>query len=251
MAKDPPQKVIPEIGSAAEPLSTYSGTYRYTRYPRTTLDKLAVFVGFTPEVEIIPKGDTLKILQWNDAIIPTADLTFYSTTYNAYRGFGRNAQGEIAYFFPAGISSFHKLNWYEPINFQMYWIGTIVLLLLSSIIVSAIRKVFVRKNKSHLVKKVINLIAVLIILFLALTAYVLINTDPQEFFYGIPLLVKIALVLPFLFIPLELYSIWLLIKVWQSKALGTFDLVYQSVIVIVALTIIPWLMYWNLIGFNY
>ena len=171
LAEDPPQIVIPEIGSAAEPLTSFAGTYRSTRYPRTTLDKLAVFVGFAPEVEIIPKGDTLKILQWNDALIPTTDLTFYSTTYNTYRGFGKNAKGEIAYFFPAGASSFHKLSWYEPINFQLFWIGTIVLLLLSSIIVSVIRIIFVRNKKSQLVKKIINLIAVLNILLLALTAY--------------------------------------------------------------------------------
>ena len=30
-----------------------------------------------------------------------------------------------------------------------------------------------------------------------------------------------------------------------------FDLIYQSVIVVAALAFKPWLMYWNLIGFNY
>ena len=251
LAEEPPSKVIPEIGSAAEPLATFSGTYRYTRYPRTTLDKIAVFIGFAPEVEIISKGDTLEIVAWNDKLIPVSDLTFYSTTYNTYRSFGRNAKGKIAYFFPGGASSYHKLSWYEPVNFQMFWIGSIVLILLISIIVSVIRKVFVRNKKGHLIKKIIFPMALLIILFLALTAYVLINTNPQEFFYGIPLIIKITLVLPFLFIPLELYALWLLIKVWRSKELGTLDLMYQSIVVVAALAFIPWLMYWNLIGFNY
>ena len=251
LAEKEPPKVIPEIGSSAEPLATISGTYRYTRYPQKTLDKLAVFIGFAPEVNIVSKGDTLEIVEWNDKLIPISDLTFYSTTYDTYRGFGRNAKGEIAYFFPTGTFSYHKLSWYEPVNFQMYWAGSIVVLLLISIIVSVIRRLFIRNKKSHLLKKIIFPTALLIILFLALTAYVLINTDPQEFFYGIPLMLKITLVLPFLFIPLELYSVWLLIKAWRSKALGTFDLIYQSVVVVAALAFIPWLMDWNLIGFNY
>jgi CubicO group peptidase (beta-lactamase class C family) len=244
-------KIIQEIGSVAEPLATFSGTYRYTRYAQTTLDKLAVLIGFAPEVEILTKGDTLEIVEWNDKLIPVSDLTFYSTTYKPYRGFGRNNKGEIAYFFPGGTSSYHKLNWYEPVKFQIYWVGSIVLILLISIIVSVMRKLFVRNKKSHSIKKIIFPIALLIILFLAFLVYVLIKTDPQEFSYGIPLLIKIILVLPFLFIPLELFSVWLLIKVWRAKELGTFDLIYQSIIVVAALAFIPWLMYWNLIGFNY
>lgn len=251
LAKKEPQKIIPEIGSVAEPLANISGTYRYTRYPQKTLDKLAVFVGFAPEVNIVSKGDTLEIVEWGDTLIPISDLTLYSTTYHTYRGFGRNAEGEIDYFFPVGTYAYHKLRWYEPVSFQMYWVGSIVLILLSSLIVGAIRKVFVRDKKRLLLKKIIFPTAFMIILFLGLTAYVLMTVDPQEFFYGIPMLLKITLVLPFLFIPLELYSVWLLIKVYRSKELSAFGLVYQSVVVIAALAIIPWLMYWNLIGFNY
>jgi CubicO group peptidase (beta-lactamase class C family) len=251
LAKKEPPKVIPQIGSAAEPLATISGKYRYTRYPQKTLDKLAVFVGFAPEVNIVSKGDTLEIVEWNDKLIPISDLTFYSTTYHTYRGFGRNSKGEIDYFFPVGTYAYHRLSWYEPMNFQMYWIAMTVLILLSAIIVGVIRKLFVRHKKSSLLKKIIFPAAILIILFLSLTTYVLINTDPQEFFYGIPVLLKITLVLPFLFLPLELYAVWLLIKAWRLKELGTFDLIYQSIIVIAVLAFIPWLMYWNLIGFNY
>ena len=244
-------KSIPKIGSVAEPLETFSGTYRSTRYAQTTLDKLAVLIGGVTEVEIISKGDTLEILEWKDKFVPISDLTFYSTKYKIYRAFGRNTQGKISYFFPSGISSFHKLKWYEHDKIQIYWIGSIVLILLISIIVSVIRKLFIRNKKSHSIKKIIFPIALWIILFLALIAYVLIKTDLQEFTYGMPLRLKMILVLPFLFIPLELYSVWLLIKAWRAKELGTFDLIYQSIIVVAALAFIPWLMYWNLIGFNY
>ena len=244
-------KIIPEIGSVAEPIAEFSGTYRYTRYAQTTMDKLAVLIGFAAEVKIIPNGDTLEMVEWNDKLIPISDLTFYSTKNNKLMAFGRTVKGEISYLFPSGTSSFHKLKWYEPVKFQIYWIGSIVLILLISIIVSVIRKLFVRNKKSHLIKKVNFYIALLIILFLVLIAYVLMKTDPQEFSYGIPLLLKFILVLPFIFILLEIFVIWLLIKVWRTKEPDIFDLIYQSIIVVAALAFIPWLMYWNLIGFNY
>jgi len=114
-----------------------------------------------------------------------------------------------------------------------------------------IRKIFGRDKESYLIKKINFSIALLIMLFLALISFVLIKTDPQEFLYGIPLLLKVALVLPFLIILLEVISVWLMIKNWRSKGLNTIGLIYQTTITIAALAFIPWLMYWNLIGFNY
>ena len=233
--------IIPEVGSVDDPLKTFSGTYRFTRYAQTTMDKLAVLIGFAPEVEIISKGDTLEILEWNDKLIPISDLTFYSTKYNNYRAFGKDAKGKIHYFFPSGTSSYHKLKWYEPVKFQIYWIGSIVLILLISIFASVIRKIFGRNKESYLIKKINFSIALLIMLFLALISFVLIKTDPQEFLYGIPLLLKVALVLPFLIILLEVISVWLMIKNWRSKGLNTIGLIYQTTITIAALAFIPWL----------
>jgi hypothetical protein len=241
----------PQIGPVSESLNAFSGTYRYTRYARTTLDKLAVLIGFAPEVEIISKGDTLEILEWDDRLIPISDKTFYSTKFNKYRAFGRNSFGEISYFFPSGTSSYHKLKWYEPVKFQILWIGSIVIILIISLIISLIRKIFVRNKKSNPIRKINFSISAMIILFLALIAFVLAKTDPQEFSYGIPLLIKVALVLPFLFIFLEVFAVWAMIRNWRSKKMSNLELIYQTIIVLAALAFIPWLMYWNLIGFNY
>lgn len=244
-------KSIPKMGVVEEPLTTFSGTYRYTRYARSTIDKLAVLIGFAPELEIVSKGDTLEAVEFNAKLIPISNLTFYSTTYHTYMAFGRNKKGEIAYFFPDGTQSYQKLKWYEPVKFQLYWIGSIVLILLIAIITSGIRRIFRGGKKSHLIKKVNFTIAFLILVFLSLIAFVLIKTNPQEFFYGLPLLIKILLVFPFIIILLEFFGIGLLIKSWRSRELGTFDLIYQTVIIVAGMAFIPWLMYWNLIGFNY
>ena len=242
-------KVSTKIGSVDEPLEMFTGKYRSTRYAHTTLGKLATLIGFSLEIEIVSNDSTLEVVEWNDKLVPISDLTFHSK-YDRYLAFGRNTKGEISYFF-VDTFSFNKLKWYEPVKFQIYWMGGIILILLIFIITSVVRKLFVRKRNSHLLKKINFSLASLIVLFLAMLAFVLIKTDPQEFFYGIPLLIKMALVLPFLIIPLEFVSVYLLIKAFRYKELKTLGLIYQSVILVAALLFIPWLTYYNLIGFNY
>ncbi len=249
MVEEEKAKVSPAIGSVDEPLEAFTGKYRYTWYGFTTLEKLGILIGIAPEIEIVQKDNTLEILQWNDKLIPISDLTFYSK-YDRYLAFGRGFKGDISYFF-TDTYSYHKLKWYEPVKFQMFWIGSIILILLIYIITSAVRQLFVLNKKSHLIKSVNFSLAALIVFFLSMLSYAIITTDQMEFFYGIPLLFKIALVLPFLIIPLELVSIYLLTKAIRFKELGTYDLIYQSLIAVAALFFIPWLMYYNLIGFNY
>jgi CubicO group peptidase (beta-lactamase class C family) len=242
-------KISPTIGSVDEPLEKFTGKYRYTRYAHTTFDKVAILLGFAPEIEIISRDGRLEIVEWNEKLDPISDLTFHSK-YDKYFAFGKDKNGEISYFF-ADSFSYQKLKWYEPVKFQTLWIGSIVLILVIFIISNTGRKLFVRKRKSHLINKINFSLASFILLFLSLMAFTLRTTDPQEFFYGIPMLIKMALVLPFLIIPLELITIYLLTKAIRLKELGTFDLVYQSLILVTAMFFIPWLAYFNLIGFNY
>ena len=241
-------KVSPRMGSVDEPLEKFTGTYRWTRHAYTTFDKLSILL-FGYEIEVAANDNTLEIVEWNDQMVPISDLTFHSK-YDRYVAFGRDTKGEISYFFVDDYS-YNKLKWYEPVKFQMLWVGSIVLILLIFILASAVRQLFVRNKKSHLIKAINFSLAALIVLFIAVLAFGLIKIDPQEFFNGIPLLIKIALVIPFLIIPLAFAAIYFLIKAIRFRELGAFDLIYQSLIVVAVLFFIPWLTYYNLIGFNY
>ncbi len=236
-------------GSVDEPLEEFAGTYRYTSYGSRTLEKLSVLVGVAPEIKIVAKDNTLVILPFNEKLVPISDLTFHSKS-GRYVAFGRDTKEEISYYFVEAFA-YHKLKWYEPVKFQIFWIGGIILILLIYIITSSVRKLFVRNRKSHLIKRINFLLASLSVLFIALLAYALMTMDPLAFFIGIPLSIKVALVLPFLIIPLEIVAIYLLAKIIRLKELGTFNLIYQTVIAVAVLLFIPWLMYYNLIGFNY
>jgi len=249
MVEEEKTKNKPAMGSVDEPLEAFTGKYRYTWYGYTDMDKLGIILGKALEIDIVQKDNALEILQWNDKLTPISDLTFHSV-YDRYLAFSRGTKGEIAYFFAENYA-YHKLKWYEPVKFQKFWIGSIILILLIYIIASAVRKLMVRNKENHLLKSANISLAALILLFLSMLAYTLITVDPIEFFCGIPLLLKIALVIPLLIIPLAFVSIYFLTKAIRLKELGIFTLIYQSLIVVAVLFFIPWLMYYNLIGFNY
>ena len=240
----------PEIGSVEEPLETFTGVYRFTRYAQNTVDKLAVLIGIAPEIKIVLEDNKLKILEWNDVLTPISDLTFASIYSNKYLAFGRDVDEEISYFFD-DTSSYKKLKWYEPVQFQIYWISSIVIIMSIFIIANIFAKLFIQKTKSHLIKRINFSIASLIIFSLSVLAFALIKTDPQEFLYGLPWIIKFVLLLPFLIILLEFIALYLLAKAIRYKEMTNFDLVYQSFIAVVTLFFIPWLKYYNLIGFNY
>lgn len=254
MVDEEKAKGKPDIGSVDEPLEAFAGNYRYTQYGTSSIDKLGILIS-APEIEIVQKENTLEIPQWNNKLFPISNLTFYSS-YDSYLAFGKGVKGKISYFFAE--SDFHaesyvwnKLKWYEPIKFQKFWIGSIVLILLSYIIVAAVHKLFVHNKKSHLLKSINFSLSSLSVLFIVLLAYSLMTFNSMEFFFGIPLLIKIALVIPFIIIPLVLLGIYLLIKAIRLKELKAFNLIYQALVLVATLLFIPWLMYYNLIWVNF
>jgi len=242
------EKIALKSGTVDKPLERFAGAYRSTHYGHTTFSKLGVLIGLAPEITIVSQDSTLKIPEWNLELRPISDLTFHSNF--GYLAFDRNTEGEISHFF-GQTYSYQKLKWYEPVKFQMLWIGSIILILLSYITVSAVRRLFIRNIKCHSIKYLNFSLASSILLSIVILAYGLMTTDTMELPYGVPLLIKITLVMPFIIIPLELVTIYLLTKTIRSKELGTLDLIYQTVIVITSLLFIPLLTYYNLIGFNY
>lgn len=250
MVEEEKIKNAPSIGSVDEPLESFTGKYRYSWYGTSTLDKLGILIGSAPEIEIVQKDNGLEIVQWHDKLTPISGLTFHSI-YDRYLAFGKGYNGEISYFFAESNTesyAWHKLRWYEPINFQKFWLGSIVIILLIYIIATAVRKIFVRNKKSYHLKCINFSLASLILIFLVLLTYSLITVNPIDFFYGAPLLLKTALAIPFIIIPLVLVGIYLLIKAYRFKELKPIGLIYQSLILAATLLFIPWLMYYNLIG---
>lgn len=232
-------------------LSEFEGNYRFTRYAQTTLDKLGVIIGLAPEINVLIKNNKLSIPKWDLELDNISGNTFYDFKKEKYISFDKNEKGSITYLFSSGTSSYHKLNWYENISFQINWIGGILIVLVLNLFICLFKLIFKRKSNVRKICWIEFGIAMTILLGLTLLGYVLITTDPQQFVYGVPLLLKIALILPFLTIIFQFMSLRLLIGYWRSKKIKGFRLVYHSFLFCISIGIIPWWIYWNLLGFNY
>ena len=103
----------------------------------------------------------------------------------------------------------------------------------------------------NLLQKINFAIAILVVSCLTIVGATLATIDPQEALYGMPVAVKAGLVLPFIFIPLTFFGTYLWLKEMRKNNLSGLQLIWQGVIILAALVFVPWLWYWNLIGFNF
>lgn len=230
-------------------LDLFSGTYRGTKYAYSTIDKLAVLLGLTPEIKITSDNGKLIIAESGEVLTPISEKTFYSDK-NIYRSFKIDRSGGVTYFFPDGATSYHKLKWYETIKFQLYSVGIILFMLFIFLITNLIKKLSTSKIESILNK--INMTSsILILTFILVLVTTLSTIDINELLYGVPLILKIILVLPLALIILILYTIWLFIKDWKILIIDKKYLIKQIVVAIAIVLFVPWLIYWNLLGFNF
>ena len=241
---------IPEMGNAALPLEEYAGTYRFTRYATTTLDKLAVFIGFAPEIDIEKVGDSLRIKQWNYHFRPVKDQLFFAHRDKGLMSFGTNHKNEIAYFHLDGLETYHKLAPSETISFQMIWIAVVLGICLVIILRYLWRRFTARKVNLLRSDHIQFWIAFMALLFMGVLGYSLMSTDPQEFFYGLPFILQAILVIPFLIIAALIYNMWVYVREDHVKySFG--GRIFHGLSFLIFFAFLFWLDHWNLIGFNY
>jgi CubicO group peptidase (beta-lactamase class C family) len=248
IAKIDHNKVTPKVGNVSKPLKAFEGVYRPTRYAQRTLDKVGLFIGLQPEIKISVKNDQLVINDNEEELIPISDLTFYARNQQKYVAFKEDHNGAISYYF-IDNQAFHKVSWYGSVKFQLIMIGSILLVFFLFITSSLVRLVFIKKKKSHIVGKLNLSISILSFLFIFIFGYSLMTTNPYEFFYGLPFLVKASLILPLLIILLTALSLIVIIRAIRKRKAQFWWFNYA--VTIDALFFIVWLSFWNLIGFNY
>ncbi|MGD1947825.1 MAG: serine hydrolase domain-containing protein [Croceivirga sp.] len=238
----------PQIGSVVKPLKSFSGAYRHTRYANSTVEKLGLFIVIVPEIDIGLINDSILVLGNNERLIPISNLTFFAEKQAKYVAFKENEDGDISYFF-SDNQSFHKLKWFETIDFHLWMIVTIVLVFIIFIFGCLIRQFFIIKRQMHILGKINITITFLSLLFLTTLGLVLLRTDPNDFVYGVPFILKVSLLIPPVIIALVIWSFYLLIRTVLKKKMDFWNLNY--LVNLMAILFIIWLGFWNLIGLNY
>ena len=258
--------------SSAE-LARFAGSYRWVKYPQSTLAKFSVFPPGAHNWTVAVNDDgTISFApfalggEWRYA--PVEPLVFKQISGEPLLiggvqidpgetlVFRENDADEISFaFIPLQNAGMEKLAWYEATPIHMAILGLALLSFLSVLIwpigglINRIRKKTVvatspASKQAHWLAGgigITNLIAFILLM---------INLGPI-LGIGVPLLMKVALSLFVLTSLLTLGLVVVCILAWTKWYWSIFGRIHYTAITVFAVLFIWWLNYWNLLGWNF
>jgi len=157
------------------------------------------------------------------------------------------------------ISAFRKLPWYETIPFQLSLAGFCAVLFLSAGITWLVRSLSRRFRKqrfqddrlTRLAWLVAGLVGILNLVFLIGLPLVAWRIGVWQLLSGVPAIIIALLCIPPVTTGMTLGLPTFTVLAWKNKNWSASDRVNYSLITLAALAFIPFLMYWNLLGFQF
>ncbi|WP_035140717.1 serine hydrolase domain-containing protein [Fischerella sp. PCC 9605] len=250
-------------------LESFTGTYRDLEYPRHTFAKVTA-----PFEHInINKGDNGTLLVSTPGLfflgnapklrlVPMEPLLFKRVNDDAYTAFGKDSTGNIAFAFNplwSKIGAFERVPWYETIWVQLGIVGFCAIVFLSAVIVYPIhplirylrRKRFTSQQQLNNGWVIAGLVGTLNLVFLIGLPVSLWLIGVWKLVYGVPGVVVALLCLPLVTTILSLGLLIFTALAWFNNYWSLIGRMHYSLITLAALIFIPWLAYWNLLGFRF
>lgn len=236
----------------------FTGIYQPNRYPRFTMAKLALF---NPGWRVTANDDaTLTLRGPGDMrppirLVEVEPLLFQEVNGNGYYAFDADEQGRITkLYLPDYVIAMDKIPWYGRYDLHLGLLALVCLLLLTAVLVwlggwllRRIQKRPALPPEMSRARWVAAAVAVLIPLFLVRLLMVL--SRPMDVIFGMTPALKAVLALPLLSTALTLAMLWLAVRAWRSAAWPPAARLHYAVVTGGALLFIPFLWYWNLLGF--
>lgn len=257
-----PDPSVPEPPAGSEGrASEVSGDYRSAQNPETAIDKIVSLFGVMSVEEDdgrlrmqIPETDTIEYSEVSPYVFEDVD--------------GEGPLGTLA--FPADDeehddmmfvenmpeTAFERISWYETPMFNFILLGAMMLLFLSAVIAWPINALRLRDREADedriaRVARPVAGIASGFYIVLAVSLGVALSDDPNEIAFGIPTLIELglafALIAAVLAIPAAVFAVF----AWLRGHWSTLGRIHYTLVALAAVTMIWWLNYWNLLGFQY
>ena len=258
-----------KLALTEEQLNRFTGTYRDMEYPRHTFVKVTApfkhinikkgengtLVISTPGLFFL--GNTPK-----HTLVPVEPLLFKRAEDDAFTAFGKDSRGNIAFAFNplwAKIGAYERIPWYETIWVQLGIVAFCAIVFLSASIVGLIRPLIRRlKGKRFIVEQkfssawvVAGLVGTLNLVFLIGLPLSLWFIGVWKLVYGVPGVVVALVCLPLITTVLTLVLTLFAGLAWIDKSWSFIRRSHYSLITLAALVFIPFLAYWNLLGFHF
>jgi hypothetical protein len=256
-----------------EQLERFTGTYRDVEYPHATfLKPSAVFKHIN-----IKKGDngTLVIQTpslfflnnpQNIKLIPVGQELFQRANDDALTAFGEAIEDEgtnqIKFVFNPlwpKIGAYERVPWYETAWVQLGLLGFCVLVFLSAFFIWPIRPLIRRlRGKNFQIERqpsrawlLAGLVGTLNLVFIIGFPVSLWFYGAWKLAYGVPTFAIAFLCLPLIATALTLALPVFTVQGWTNKYWSVMARSHYSLITLAALAFIPFLIYWNVLGFQF
>jgi CubicO group peptidase (beta-lactamase class C family) len=264
--KSPPPE---PISLTEEQLERFTGTYRDLEYPRHTLAKVSApfnhinikksdnstLLVSTPGLFFIGQGPQIEL-------VPIEPLLFRQVNGDITTAFGENTKGNIAFAFNPiwpKIGAFEKVRWFETVWSQLGILGFCVIFFLSAFIMWPVRPLIsLFRNKSPQVDPhqrrpwvIAGLVGTLNLVFLIGLPLSLWIIGFWKLAYGVPAVVIALLCLPLIASVLTLGLLIFTVLAWKDNYWSFIQCSFYSLVSLAAVVFIPFLAYWNLLGFQF
>jgi len=249
----------PTLQLSESQLGRYLGTYRWTRCPESSIGKM-IAAGIEAKATPAPQGFHLEFvfLPFKPAdYLPVEPLIFQSaSTADDRVAFREEKNGKISYMF-LGPLAFERLPWYETMAVQTgFGVGFMIVFLITTfgIPIAAWR----RRRKGgksfttgRLLRSATWWNAFLSLIFMSGLSAVLAKMMMTQDFFHVPLSLKLLLVIPLVTTVLTAALLLMNAAVWRPSSARLGVRIAYGFYALCAAAFIPYLLYWNMIGFNY
>jgi hypothetical protein len=272
----PDKGPVPQaVEMSEERLEHYAGSYRWVKYPHSTLGKLIALVpGAYPIVVEANSDDTSLSLSFFGAkaewrYVPVEEQHVFKRVEGGAQLLGglqvdpgdtlvfrEDQAGDVVYgFVPLQNTAFERLAWYESAEVQLGTLGTLLVLYASAImlwplgaLIGHLRKRSRTPNPSSRRAKWVGW--TLCALNLVFTLVFLLSFG-EGLAFGVPLLMRIVLVIPVITSILALISLVCTLLAWIR---GYWSAVGRLTYTLIALSSVVFLLfegYWNMLGWRF
>ncbi len=255
-----PEKPVPLQPRTDMPngFDRFTGSYRCTWYSRRTVLKLAAWSG-----AVRVTGSSVGALTVGSRPLVEVDpLFFQRVDADGSVAFRADPDGRITYMFtdqdcqPGG--AYEKLAWYEGPDFHLFLIGFFVLIFLSAHLVWAVGSLIrrLRRRRPAAPRPArrawgpAGLISTLNLIFLIGLDRAVFGNG-WDFAYGMRPVAIAWLCLPVVATFLTPLLPILAVLIWKYRYWSVIGRCHYSLVTLAALLYIPFLLYWNLLGFRF
>ncbi|BAZ09025.1 beta-lactamase [Calothrix sp. NIES-4071] len=248
-------------------LERFTGTYRDIEYPHHTLAKLTspfkhIIINKGNNGNLVINTPSLFFLGSKPKIrlIPVEPMLFKRADSDAFTGFSED-NGKIAFAFNPlwpKIGGYERVYWYENVWVQLGIAAFCAIVFLSACFVWPIGYIFniirgkpsLNRQKKTMAWVIAGVVGTLNLVFLISLPLSLWLTG-WKLAYGLPIVVIVLLCLPLISGVLSLLLLLFTILVWKNNYWSWMGRAHYSLITLASLLFIPFLAYWNLLGFQF